>query len=47
MVDGPYPFLHPLDNPIYISIMWFVVIVGGAFVLAMLLEMAKNKIQTE
>ena len=47
IVDGPYPFLHPLDNPIYISIMWFVVIVGGAFVLAMLLEMAKNKIQTE
>ena len=47
VVDGPYPFLHLYTNPVYISVIWFIVLLGGAFILSMLLEMAKNKVQTK
>lgn len=29
--EGPYPFLKVYDQPVYMSIIWFILIVGGAF----------------
>ena len=37
-VDGPYPFLRVMNQPVYMSFVWFIVIVGGAFFLALLLQ---------
>ena len=38
VVDGPYPFLRVMNQPVYMSFVWFIVIVGGAFFLALLLQ---------
>lgn len=35
---GPYPFLFVHNQPVYMSVIWFIVIVGGAFFLALLLQ---------
>lgn len=35
---GPYPFLLVHNQPVYMSVIWFIVIVGGAFFLALLLQ---------
>lgn len=43
VVKGPYPFLMVHDQPIYMSIIWFILIVGGAFGLSMLIMLIKNK----
>ena len=43
VVKGPYPFLMVHDQPIYMSIIWFIIIVGGAFALSMLIMWIKNK----
>ena len=47
VVDGPYPFLHLYANPIYISIIWIIILYGGTFALTKLLELIKNRIQTK
>ncbi len=31
---GPYPFLHVYEQPVFMSILWFVVILGGAYAIA-------------
>lgn len=36
--DGPYPFLKVYKQPIYMSIIWAVVIMGGAFGIGALLR---------
>lgn len=41
--DGPYPFLQVYNQPIYMSVIWFIVIVGGAFGLGKLIMWIKNK----
>lgn len=43
VVKGPYPFLMVYDQPIYMSVIWFILIVGGAFGLSMLIMLIKNK----
>ena len=43
VVKGPYPFLMVYYQPIYMSIIWFILIVGGAFGLSMLIMWIKNK----
>ena len=43
VVEGPYPFLMIYKNPIWVSILWFIVIEGGAFLLARVLEICKRK----
>ena len=40
---GPYPFLEIRKNAWYLSIMWFVVIIGGAFGLSYLIYYLKDK----
>lgn len=37
-VDGPYPFLRVMNQPVYMSFVWFFVIVGGALFLAALIQ---------
>ncbi len=36
--NGPYPFLYVYDQPWFISVMWFVLIVGGSYIMAILLK---------
>ena len=43
VVEGPYPFLMVYKQPVYMSIIWFILIVGGAFGLSMLIMKIKNK----
>lgn len=43
VVKGPYPFLMVYEQPVYMSIIWFILIVGGAFALSMLIMWIKNK----
>lgn len=43
VVEGPYPFLMVYENSILVTIIWFIVIEGGAILLAKLLEMGKQK----
>jgi hypothetical protein len=40
---GPYPFLRVYEQPVYMSIIWFGVILGGAYLLAWLLLLANKK----
>ena len=43
-VEGPYPFLLLYQNPIYVSIIWFVIILGGALFISKIIEVFKNKV---
>ena len=43
VIVGPYPFLRIYENPWYSTILWFVLIEGGALLLGFGLEKIKNK----
>ena len=43
-VEGPYPFLMIKKNSIIESIIWLLVIDGGAFALSYLIMLLKNKV---
>ena len=43
VMEGPYPFLLVHKQPVAISVMWFIVIVGGGYLLALLLRYIKKK----
>lgn len=38
VVDGPYPFLRVYQQPVYMSLLWVMVILGGAYAIAWLLQ---------
>lgn len=38
VMTGPYPFLLVYNQPIYASIIWFIIIVGGSYLLALGLQ---------
>lgn len=38
IIYGPYPFLHIYEQSILISCVWFIVIIGGAFVVSVLIR---------
>ena len=42
-VYGPYPFLHLYEQSVYTSIIWTIVMMGGAYLLAWLLKLLQNK----
>ena len=42
IMDGPYPFLHVYQQPVYMSVLWFVLILGGAYLLAWLIHLAST-----
>ena len=44
VIVGPYPFLRIYENPIYATLLWIVIIEGGAILLGMGLEKLKNTI---
>ena len=39
---GPYPFLYVYEQPVYMSIIWAVVILGGAFAITILVKFLAN-----
>ena len=39
---GPYPFLYVYEQPFYMSIIWTVVILGGAFAITLLVKSFAN-----
>lgn len=41
-IVGPYPFLHVYEQPVYMSCIWFVLILGGGYLLAWLLQIANR-----
>ena len=34
VLEGPYPFLYVYKQPLYMSVIWFAVILGGAYLIA-------------
>lgn len=44
IVDGPYPFLKVYNQPLIISIVWFILIIGGTFFIATLLKIGNKKL---
>ena len=44
VIVGPYPFLKVYENPVHMSFIWIVLILGGSFLLGIALEKIKNKI---
>jgi len=45
VIEGPYPFLLVYEQPWYVSVMWFFLIPGGAWVVALLLKKCKNRVE--
>lgn len=45
IIEGPYPFLMVHKNPVYMSVIWFLVIVGGSYGIATMIMKIKNKIE--
>lgn len=44
VLDGPYPFLKVREQPIYMSLLWGVVVLGAAWLIAyMLLRLKRQK----
>lgn len=39
---GPYPFLYVYEQPVYMSIIWAVVILGGAFAITIMVKAFAN-----
>lgn len=38
-LTGPYPFLHVYEQPVYMTVIWFVLILGIAYVLALIIKL--------
>ena len=38
LIVGPYPFLHVYEQPVYITILWCIIIIGGAYIFTILLR---------
>ncbi len=38
-LTGPYPFLHVYEQPVYMTVIWFVLILGIAYVLALVIKL--------
>lgn len=43
IVSGPYPFLMVYNQPLLVSILWGVLIIGGTFIIAFILKRANMK----
>ncbi len=42
--DGPYPFLQVWNQPIWLSVLWFVVLLAGAWGIARLLQAVARRV---
>ncbi len=45
VVSGPYPFLMVYKQGVLMSIIWFILIVGGSYAISLLLNLLNTKIQ--
>lgn len=43
VIHGPYPFLYVYEQPFYMSVFWFVTIVGLGFLIALVLRKIRKK----
>ena len=43
IVDGPYPFLRVYNQSIFMSFVWFIVMVGGSYLTGLLLKKLHDK----
>lgn len=43
LLYGPYPFLHIYEQPVYMSVIWFFVIILSAFLFALLINFLNKK----
>jgi len=43
LLHGPYPFLYVYEQPLWMSVMWFCVIPGGGYLIAILVNSLKKK----
>jgi len=44
VMDGPYPFLKVYQQPFFISIPWALIMIGGAYLIALGLHSLSNKL---
>ena len=44
VIVGPYPFLRVYQNPLFVSLLWIVILECGTILLGIGLEKLKNKI---
>lgn len=44
VMEGPYPFLYVYKQPVYMSVIWVAVIIGGAYLIARLLGYANRRL---
>lgn len=44
MVDGPYPYLRVYNQPVYMSVLWCFIILGGAYAIARILLFLNRRI---
>lgn len=47
IVCGPYPFLYVYEQPVWLSIFWFLAILLVAYIFALLIRRIKNKEQSK
>lgn len=43
IIEGPYPFLHVYEQPFFMSVLWFVLILGGAYAAALLIAFLRRR----
>ena len=44
---GPYPFLYVYEQPVWLTAVWVVVILGAAFLIALLLRVVNCRLNRE
>jgi hypothetical protein len=44
VIIGPYPFLMVYNQPIYVSILWFLIILGGIYLFYKIIQIISQKI---
>lgn len=45
LIEGPYPFLFVYKQPIYMSIIWFVIIIGFSYLIGWILHKLKSYVR--
>ncbi len=43
VMQGPYPFLMVYSQPVYASALWFIAIIGGAYLISLLIRAANGR----
>ncbi len=44
-IEGPYPFLKLYEQSIVVSVFWFIAITGGSYLIGIILDTLKTKIE--